>query len=147
MLCLIKILIVFFSFCMHLFRTHTYIKMYRTQFLLVLFVAYGFEMIITLPQGAPESACHTLLPFHRGIRPSSSRPPYRIVPHNVAVNQGQVLRIEIEPQFPELSFGGFMIQARNVRPPYQVVSVCNQHYDSFKFLISKAEKKKNKPSI
>lgn len=98
-------------------------NMYRRQFVFMLLLAYGFQPIITLPNGAPESVCHSLLPFHGGgIPPSSSRPPYRIVPHNVAVNQGQVLRVEIEPQFPELNFGGFMIQARNIRPPYQVVS-------------------------
>lgn len=98
--------------------------MYRAQFVFVLLVAYSLQPIVTLPQGAPESVCHSLLPFHGGgIRPSASRSPYRIVPHNVAVNQGQILRIEIEPQIPELSFGGFMIQARNINPPYQVVSM------------------------
>ncbi|XP_055318321.1 putative ferric-chelate reductase 1 homolog isoform X3 [Sitodiplosis mosellana] len=96
--------------------------MYRTQIVVILLVAYSFQPIITLPQGAPDSVCHSLLPFHGGgILPSSSRPPYRIVPHNVAVNQGQILRVEIEPQIPELTFGGFMIHARNINPPYQVV--------------------------
>lgn len=107
-------------------HTHTQLhttKMYRAQLICILLVAYSFQTIITLPQGAPESVCHSLLPFHGGgIPPSSSRPPYRIVPHNVAVNQGQILRVEIEPQIPELSFGGFMIHARNINPPYQVVS-------------------------
>lgn len=99
------------------------INMYRTQFVFILVVAYSFQPIITLPQGAPESVCHSLLPFHGGgIPPASSQPPYRIVPHNVAVNQGQILRVEIEPLIPELSFGGFMIHARNINPPYQVVS-------------------------
>ncbi|XP_031639436.1 putative ferric-chelate reductase 1 homolog isoform X2 [Contarinia nasturtii] len=96
--------------------------MYREQFVFILLLAYSFQPILALPGGAPQSVCHSLLPFHGGgIPPSSSRPPYRIVPHNVAVNQGQVLRVEIEPQFPELNFGGFMIQARNIRPPYQVI--------------------------
>lgn len=76
--------------------------MYRlSQFVLVLFVAYSIQPIRTLPQGAPESVCHSMLPFHGGgIPPSTSRPPYRVVPHNVAVNQGQILRVEIEPQIP-----------------------------------------------
>lgn len=81
-----------------------------------------FKLTSTLPQGAPESVCHSLLPFHGGgIPPQYSRAPYRIEPLNVAVNQGQVLRIEIRPQIPELTFGGFMIHARSASPPYQVI--------------------------
>lgn len=106
--------------------------MYRVQFICVLVIVYSFQPIITLPQGAPESVCHSLLPFHGGgIPPASSRSPFRIVPHNVAVNQGQMLRVEIEPQIPELTFGGFMIHARNINPPFQVVSF----YYSINFLI------------
>lgn len=102
--------------------------MYRTKFVFILLVAYSIQPIITLPQGAPETVCHSLLPFHGGgIPPATTRPPYQIVPHNYAVNQGQILRIEIEPQIPELSFGGFMIHARNINPPYQVVSVKVTH--------------------
>lgn len=76
--------------------------MYRvSQFVFVLFVIYNIQPIRTLPQGAPESVCDTMLPFHGGgIPPSTSRPPYRVVPHNIAVNQGQILRVEIEPQIP-----------------------------------------------
>lgn len=98
--------------------------MYPTQFIVfILLLAYSIQPIITLPQGAPDSVCHSLLPFHGGgISPATSRPPYRIVPHNGAVNQGQILRVEIEPLIPELTFGGFMIHARNLNPPYQVVS-------------------------
>lgn len=108
----------------HSFFLYQPIKMYRTYTLCILLAVYTFQPIRTLPQGAPDSVCHSLLPFHGGgIPPSSSRPPYRIVPHNVAVNQGQILRVEIEPQIPELSFGGFMIHARNINPPYQVVSM------------------------
>lgn len=99
--------------------------MYRQQIVFILLAAHSFQPIIPLPQGAPESVCHSLLPHHGGggISPSTSRPPYRIVPHNVAVNQGQILRVEVEPQIPELTFGGFMIHARNINPPYQVVSI------------------------
>lgn len=98
--------------------------MYRAQFIVVLLVAYSLQPIVTLPQGAPESVCHSMLPHHRNgaIQPSTSRSPYRIVPHSSGVNQGQILRVEIEPQIPELAFAGFMIHARNINPPYQVVS-------------------------
>lgn len=105
--------------------------MYRTSITCLLLIAYAIHPSITLPNGAPESVCHSLTPFHGGgIRQQNSRPPYRIVPHNVAVHQGQMLRVEIEPQVPELTFGGFLIQARNVNPPYQVV--CKKKY-SFNF--------------
>lgn len=76
--------------------------MYRlSQFVFILLIAYSIQPIRTLPQGAPESVCHSMLPFHGGgIPQSESRSPYRVVPHNVAVNQGQILRVEIEPQIP-----------------------------------------------
>lgn len=79
--------------------------MYRiSQFVFILLIAYSIQPIRTLPQGAPENACHSMLPFHGGIQPSTVRTPYRIVPHNVAVNQGQILRVEIEPQIPGMCF-------------------------------------------
>lgn len=97
--------------------------MYRVQLICVVLSIYSFQPIITLPNGAPDTVCHSLLPFHGGgIRPISSGSPFQIVPHNVVVNQGQMLRIEIEPQIPEMRFGGFMIHARNINPPFQVVS-------------------------
>lgn len=97
--------------------------MYRLQFVCLLVVIHSIQTIVTLPQGAPESVCHTMLPFHGGgIPQAASRSPFRIVPHNVFINQGKVLIVEIEPQVPELTFGGFMIHARSVSPPYQVVS-------------------------
>lgn len=98
--------------------------MYRVQLICVLLSVCSFQPIITLPNGAPDTVCHSMLPFHGGgIRPATSLSPFRIVPHNVAVNQGQMLRIEIEPQIPEMRFGGFMIHARNINPPFQVVSL------------------------
>lgn len=98
--------------------------MNRVQLVCVLLSVYSFQPIITLPNGAPEKICHSLLPYHEGgaLQPASSRSPFQIVPQNLAVNQGQMLRIEIEPQIPEMTFGGFMIHARNINPPFQVVS-------------------------
>lgn len=93
------------------------------RFILVLILtSFTFKSSITLPQGAPESVCDTLLPFHGGgIQPSTSRSPFRIVTRTDAVNQGQILKVEIESSIPEIAFGGFMIHARSVRPPYHVV--------------------------
>lgn len=98
-------------------------NMYRTHFICLLLAIHGIKTIITLPQGAPESVCHTMLPHHGGgIPPAASRSPFRIVPNSVFINQGKMLFVEIEPQIPELTFGGFMIHARSINPPYQVVS-------------------------
>lgn len=78
--------------------------------------------IQTYPQGAPESVCQTMLPFHGGgIPPKISPPPFRIESTSNIIGQGQSLRVEIQPVPNELSFGGFMIQARNRYPPYQVI--------------------------
>ncbi|KAL7737614.1 hypothetical protein ACLKA6_007724 [Drosophila palustris] len=77
----------------------------------------------SLPQGAPETVCDTMLPFHSGGRelPKNSAPPFGIETSTSVVGQGQTLRVDITGLTPELSFGGFMIQARNRNPPYQIV--------------------------
>ncbi|XP_034476128.1 putative ferric-chelate reductase 1 homolog isoform X2 [Drosophila innubila] len=77
----------------------------------------------SLPQGAPETVCDTMLPFHSGGRelPQNSVPPFGIETSTSVVGQGQTLRVDISGLRPELSFGGFMIQARNRNPPYQIV--------------------------
>lgn len=92
---------------------------------LVLIASYAFTPSTTLPQGAPTSACETMLPIHDGgIEPQHSTPPFRIVAEQLAVNQGQMLRISIDAITPELKYQGFMIHARNINPPYQTVSGC-----------------------
>lgn len=75
-----------------------------------------------LPQGAPESVCNTMTPFHGGGIPAlTTTPPFRIKTSATAVGQGQTLRVEIESIPSELSFGGFMIHARSTSPPFKVV--------------------------
>lgn len=80
---------------------------------LVLIVsAYVFTPSTTLPQGAPESVCDSMMPFHSGgIAAMTSTPPFRIVVEQPAVNQGQMLRIRIDSLAPEMKYGGFMIHA------------------------------------
>lgn len=105
--------------------------MHRIQFVVILLGAYSFQPIVTLPNGAPESACATLVPHHRLgdlILPYPSLPPYRIMLSGLVVYQSQILTIQIEPSIdqktnlPELYFRGIMIHARNFHRPYQVVS-------------------------
>lgn len=90
---------------------------------LVLIASYAFTPSTTLPQGAPESVCDSMTPFHDGgIEPQRTKAPFRIVPEQLHVNEGNMLRISIDAIAPELKYGGFMIHARNLAPPYQVVS-------------------------
>ncbi|GAB0093620.1 Putative ferric-chelate reductase 1 homolog [Sergentomyia squamirostris] len=89
-----------------------------------------------LPNGAPQSVCHTLMPFHGGgIAPQNSISPFNIVPSVSVIGQGQTLRLEIEGVTPELTFGGFMLQARSVSPPYNIVGRFNPTVDGLVKLI------------
>lgn len=77
---------------------------------------------ITLPNGAPESVCNTMLPFHGGgIPPLTTASPFRITPVTSVVGSGQELQIEIESFPANVVFKGFMIQARNRFPPNEVL--------------------------
>ncbi|KAH8261530.1 hypothetical protein KR044_010632, partial [Drosophila immigrans] len=77
----------------------------------------------SLPQGAPETVCDTMLPFHANgnALPQNSVSPFRIETSTSVVGQGQTLRVEVTGVPAGLTFGGFMIQARNRNPPYQIV--------------------------
>ncbi|XP_055626075.1 putative ferric-chelate reductase 1 homolog isoform X2 [Toxorhynchites rutilus septentrionalis] len=77
---------------------------------------------ITLPNGAPESVCDTMLPFHGGgIPPLTTASPFRITPVTSVIASGQMLQVEIESFPASVVFKGFMIQARNRFPPNQVL--------------------------
>uniref|UniRef100_U5EVK0 Putative ferric-chelate reductase 1 n=1 Tax=Corethrella appendiculata TaxID=1370023 RepID=U5EVK0_9DIPT len=91
-------------------------------FITLLLVVSSFKYTITLPSGAPVSVCDTMLPFHAGgIPPLTSVSPFRVTPFASVVGQGQILQLEVESNPPNIVFGGFMIQARNRYPPYQIV--------------------------
>lgn len=77
----------------------------------------------SLPQGAPETVCDTMLPFHAGgtVLPENSVSPFGIETSSSVIGQGQTLRVDVTGAPAGLSFGGFMIQARNRNPPYQIV--------------------------
>lgn len=93
------------------------------RIIVLVFISNAFTPTTTLPQGAPESVCDTMLPFHGGgIRPLTTVSPFSIVTTASAVGQGQILTVEIKSVPPELRFGGFMLHARSTSPPYKVVS-------------------------
>ena len=70
------------------------------------------NQIVSLPNGAPESTCSTLMPVHSNIPPEASQSLFQIIPQASVVGQGQILRVEIPSDIPQLSFKGFMIHAR-----------------------------------
>lgn len=69
------------------------------------------KSLLCLPNGAPETACTTLLPVHSNILPEATQSLFRIEPQASVVGQGQILRIEIPSDIPSLSFKGFIIHA------------------------------------
>lgn len=80
----------------------------------------------TLPSGAPVSACTTMLPFHGGgIAPMANESPFEIRIGQTSVRQGEIMFVFIESTPAELSFGGFMIQARVNNGPFQIIGTFN----------------------
>ncbi|XP_037714123.1 putative ferric-chelate reductase 1 homolog isoform X2 [Drosophila subpulchrella] len=77
----------------------------------------------SLPQGAPETVCDTMLPFHSGgsILPQNSVSPFSVETSSTTLGQGQTLRVDLSGVPAGLTFGGYMIQARNRNPPHQIV--------------------------
>ncbi|XP_030386072.1 putative ferric-chelate reductase 1 homolog isoform X2 [Scaptodrosophila lebanonensis] len=90
--------------------------------LVVLHIVGSWTPGMSLPQGAPETVCDTMLPFHGGgILPANSVSPFSIETSTSVIGQGQTLRVDVTGVPTGLSFGGFMIQARNRNPPYQII--------------------------
>lgn len=105
--------------------------MWKITFLL-LFIVGNWSPSETLPQGAPESVCDTMLPFHGGGIPPQSEPvPFTLEPTSLIVGNGQTIRIDIVSSPSGLAFGGFMLQARNRNPPYQVVGQFSEIPEGF----------------
>lgn len=96
---------------------------FNITILLVLHLTTWLPQIHSLPNGAPETVCDTMLPFHGGgILPTSELPPFRIETSTNIIGQGQTMSVEITGVPSGLSFGGFMIQARSRNPPNEIVS-------------------------
>ncbi|KAL9919695.1 putative ferric-chelate reductase 1 homolog isoform 1-T3 [Glossina fuscipes fuscipes] len=99
---------------------------FSSKIFVLLIVAQTLPRIYAFPNGAPEKVCDTMLPFHGGgILPANSVPPFRIETSSSVVGQGQVLRVYIAGVPNGLQFGGFMIQARQIRPPYEIMGQFN----------------------
>ncbi|XP_046809531.1 putative ferric-chelate reductase 1 homolog isoform X1 [Lucilia cuprina] len=108
-----------------------------TIFIVLLHLTIWLPQSTTLPQGAPETICDTMLPFHGGgILPSNAVPPFRIETSTATIGQGQTLRVDITGVPSGLAFGGFMIQARNNNPPYQIIGQFNPSEDGLSKLMN-----------
>ncbi|XP_038218052.1 putative ferric-chelate reductase 1 homolog isoform X1 [Zerene cesonia] len=72
--------------------------------------------------GAPPGACIDQMPRHSGILPQSSVPPYSIITSASQVKQGDSLNVTIGSPFgAPVPIGGFIVQARAIQNPEQIV--------------------------
>lgn len=52
------------------------------------------------------------MPVHSNIPPEATQSLFQLIPQASVVGQGQILRVEIPSDIPQLAFKGFIIQAR-----------------------------------
>ncbi|XP_026481553.1 putative ferric-chelate reductase 1 homolog [Ctenocephalides felis] len=86
-----------------------------------LLLFFIIQRALPLPQGAPESVCDSMMPFHGGgISAQNSQAPFQIFLDSTRTENGQPLRLVLGSS-QGVPFKGFMIHARRVMPPYDVV--------------------------
>ncbi|XP_059224933.1 putative ferric-chelate reductase 1 homolog isoform X2 [Stomoxys calcitrans] len=118
-------------------RSITILKTTTAAYIVLLHLSSWMPQITTLPQGAPETVCDTMLPFHgQGIQPANTAPPFRIEPSAGTIGQGQTLRVDIVGVPNDLTFGGFMLQARSTSTPNQIVGQFNPSEDGLSKLMN-----------
>nr|XP_050052714.1 putative defense protein [Dermacentor andersoni] len=65
---------------------------------------------LALPSGAPESACHSMLPHHSGLRKfNGSDSPYRLVQEKAAFHPNESLAVTLYTK--NSLFKGFLVRA------------------------------------
>lgn len=83
---------------------------------IVLIIAAQINWMQCLPNGAPQSACYSLMPIHGNSIPAlTSEPLFRISPQSNVLGQRQKMRVEINSLINDLTLKGFMIQARSLQ--------------------------------
>lgn len=80
--------------------------------------AFMLQLSDARPNGAPERACQSLTPGHKR-QPQNSPIPFDITPLNSTISLGEIVSIEIKAK--SKPFCGFIIQARNVLLPHDIV--------------------------
>lgn len=76
-----------------------------------------FPSTLSSPNGAPLAACDSETPNHGSNEPQNSSPPIRIVLSQTKIQPGQTINVRLEVLNSSYLFKGFMIQARNVVAP------------------------------
>lgn len=72
-------------------------------------------------RGAPESRCETLTPSHTGLGSQAFPSPFEIIPSVDAIRPGDKMTVEIRSGEVDRSFRGFLLQARTLTTPFQIV--------------------------
>ncbi|XP_075165907.1 putative ferric-chelate reductase 1 homolog isoform X2 [Haematobia irritans] len=119
------------------YKSNRILKTTTATYIVLLHLSSWMPQITTLPQGAPETVCDTMLPFHaQGIAPANTAPPFRIETSAATIGQGQTLRVDIVGVPNDLTYGGFMLQARSTSPPNQIVGQFNPSEDGLSKLMN-----------
>lgn len=72
-------------------------------------------------RGAPASRCETLTPSHQGIGSQDFPSIFDIIPSVDQIRPGDKMRVEIRSTAADRSFRGFLLQARTLTEPFQIV--------------------------
>lgn len=82
--------------------------------------AFMLELSVSRPDGAPDSACQSLMPGHNTTQQFTTA-PFSVNTMNLVIEQGEVLQLKINSRFADQPIGGFIIQARNVNATDKIV--------------------------
>lgn len=102
------------------FECEDVLKMTRN--ILVIFAVLAFcKNSHQHSRGAPESRCTTLAPGH-GVHGSQEFPsPFDIIPSVDVIRPGDKMSVEIKSVEGDRSFRGFLLQARTLTTPFEIV--------------------------
>lgn len=71
--------------------------------------------------GAPASRCETLAPSHQGLGSQAFPSIFDIIPSVDMIRPGDKMSVEIRSSVPDRSFRGFLLQARTLTNPFEIV--------------------------
>lgn len=91
------------------------------NFLIIFAVLVLFKSSHQHSRGAPESRCETLAPSHGGIGSQESPSIFDIIPSVDMIRPGDKMSVEIRSNAADRSFRGFLLQARTLTEPFQIV--------------------------
>lgn len=89
--------------------------------LIVFAVLVFFKSSHQHSHGAPFSRCETLAPSHQGIGSQDFPSIFDIIPSVDMIRPGDKMSVEIRSSAADRSFRGFILQARTLTNPFQIV--------------------------